>query len=59
MARSVRPGARIPAFGSPDDTNLAAMGKLVLFRIPSAPYADGAAFALVIHEGGHTTKLLI
>jgi hypothetical protein len=58
-ARSVRPGARIPAFGSPDDTNLAAMGKLVLFRIPSAPYTNGAAFALVIHEGGHTTQLLI
>jgi hypothetical protein len=58
-ARIVRPGARIPAFGSPADTNLAAMGKLVLFRIPTAPYTNGAAFALIIHENGRTTQLLV
>jgi hypothetical protein len=57
-ARMIRPGTRIPAFGSPADRNLAAMGKLVLFRIPTAPYTNGAAFALVIHEGGRTAQLL-
>jgi hypothetical protein len=59
MARTVRPGTRIPAFGSPADRNLAAMGKLVLFRIPTAPYTNGAAFALIIHEGGQTAQLLM
>jgi hypothetical protein len=55
----VRPGTRDPAFGSLADRNLAAMGRLVLFRIPSAPYTNGAAFALVIHAGGRTAQLLI
>jgi hypothetical protein len=58
-ARVIRPGTRIPAFGSPADTNLAATGRLVLFRIPTAPYTNGAAFALVIHAGSQTAQLPI
>jgi hypothetical protein len=58
-ARVIRPGTRIPAFGSRADTNLAAMGKLVLFRIPTAPYTNGAAFALLIQAGSHTAELPI
>jgi hypothetical protein len=60
--RLVRPGTRIPAQGSPADDNLAAMGRLILFRIPTRRYSDGGTLELVIHQPhqpGRTASLVI
>jgi hypothetical protein len=51
-ARVVRPGSRIPGFGSPADDNLAAAGLMLLFRIPAFDYDDGV-LELVIHDPLH------
>jgi hypothetical protein len=48
--RLLRPGTRIPAFGSVADDNLAATGRLLLFRIPAKAYSNGQALELVIHD---------
>jgi hypothetical protein len=48
--RRLRPGTRIPALGSVADDNLAATGRLLLFRIPAEAYAAGQALELVIHD---------
>lgn len=47
--RRLRPGTRIPALGSVADDNLAATGRMLLFRIPAQTYA-GAGLELVIHD---------
>ena len=47
--RLLRPGVRIPALGSPADDNLAATGRLLVFRIPSR-VSEGDALELVIHD---------
>lgn len=49
VARPVPPKTRIPGVGTPADDNLAATGKLLLFRIPAEDYADGV-LELVIHD---------
>jgi hypothetical protein len=48
-ARVVRPGSRLPGFGSLADRNLAANGLLLLFRIPAGMYEYGV-LELVIHD---------
>jgi hypothetical protein len=61
-ARRIRPGTRIPAQGSPAADNLAAMGQLVLFRIPAGKYTGGGTLELVIHQplaAGTTASLII
>jgi hypothetical protein len=57
--RVIRPRTRIPAQGSPADANLAASGRLVLFRIPARNYTDGGTFELVIHQSRHQAISLI
>jgi hypothetical protein len=60
--RRLRPGSRIPAFGSVADADLAAAGRLVLFRIPAADYEGSQALELVIHDPsfpGTTASLVI
>jgi hypothetical protein len=57
--RLIRPGTRIPAFGSPADTDLAASGQVLLFRIPAREYRNGDVFELVIHQSPHETASLI
>jgi hypothetical protein len=57
--RVIRPRTRVPALGSPADANLAATGKLVLFRIPGRPYRNGATLELVIHQAHHDVSLSI
>jgi hypothetical protein len=47
--RRVPPKTRIPGFGTPADRNLAATGRLLLFRIPAGAYEDGV-LELVIHD---------
>lgn len=47
--RLLRPGTRIPALGSPADDDLAATGRLLVFRIPSRAY-ESEALELVIHD---------
>jgi hypothetical protein len=47
--RQLRPGTRIPALGSVADDDLAATGRLLLFRIPRRAYA-GQTLELVIHD---------
>ena len=47
--RLLRPGVRIPALGSPADDDLAATGRLLVFRIPSR-VGDSEALELVIHD---------
>ena len=49
VARTLAPKTRIPGFGTPEDDNLAATGKLLLFRIPAADYDEGS-LELVIHD---------
>src|SRR5918992_4120391 len=39
--RLIHPRTRIPAFGSEADDNLAATGRLLLYRIPARQYDDG------------------
>jgi hypothetical protein len=58
-ARAIRPHTRIPAEGSVADDNLAAGGRLVLFRIPAREYASGGTFELVIHAPHQTGTLII
>jgi hypothetical protein len=57
--RLVRPHTRIPAQGSVADDNLAAGGKLLLFRIPAREYDSGGTFELVIHSAHQTGSLII
>jgi hypothetical protein len=47
--RRLRPGTRIPALGSAADDNLAATGRVLLFRIPTQAY-QGQTLELVIHD---------
>jgi hypothetical protein len=47
--RPVPPKTRIPGLGTPADDNLAATGRLLLFRIRAASYDDGL-LELVIHD---------
>jgi hypothetical protein len=47
--RLLRPGVRVPALGSPADDNLAATGRLLVFRIPKLAY-ESEALELVIHD---------
>jgi hypothetical protein len=47
--RLLRPGVRIPALGSPADDNLAATGRVLVFRIPARAY-QSEALELVIHD---------
>ena len=47
--RLLRPGVRIPAVGTPADDNLAAGGRLLLFRIP-ARVSGSEVLELVIHD---------
>jgi hypothetical protein len=58
--RRLRPGTRIPAVGSVADDNLAATGRMLLFRIPARVYVNGT-LELVIHDPSspHTTASLI
>jgi hypothetical protein len=60
--RLIRPRVRIPAHGTPADDNLAAAGRLLLFRIPARRYEDGGALELVIHDPlqpAHVASLII
>ena len=58
--RLLRPGTRVPAFGSAADDSLAAMGRLLVFRIPAQAYAS-ETLELVIHDPSQpaTTASLI
>jgi hypothetical protein len=58
--RLLRPGTRIPTLGSPADDNLAATGRLLVFRIPTQAY-DSATLELLIHDPSqpHATASLI
>jgi hypothetical protein len=47
--RRLRPGTRIPALGSVADDDLAAAGRLLVFRIPRQAY-ENEALELVIHD---------
>jgi hypothetical protein len=58
-ARVIRPRTRIPTQDSRADVNLAASGRLLLFRIPARSYTDGGTFELVIHQSPHRTVSLI
>jgi hypothetical protein len=53
--RLLKPGERLPAFGSPADVNLAATGELLLFRVPARRYESGDVLELVIHDPSHPT----
>jgi hypothetical protein len=60
--RIVGARTRIPAQGSPADVNLAATGRLVLFRIPADKYTAGGTLELVIHDPAHpgrTASLIV
>ena len=57
--RAIRPHTRIPALGSAADDNLAASGRLLLFRIPAREYRSGATFELVIHAPHQSGTLII
>jgi hypothetical protein len=50
--RVLRPGVRIPALGSAADDNLAATGRLLVFRIP-AKVSASETLELVIHDPSH------
>jgi hypothetical protein len=59
--RLLRPGVRIPALGSPADDNLAATGRMLVFRIPRQTY-ESQELELVIHDPSHpvaTASLII
>jgi hypothetical protein len=47
--RRLRPGSRIPALGSVADDNLAATGRVLVFRIPAATPVN-EVLELVIHD---------
>jgi hypothetical protein len=49
VPRPVPPKTRIPGIGTPEDDNLTATGKLLLFQIPADSYEDGV-LELVIHD---------
>jgi hypothetical protein len=49
VPRPVPPRTRIPGPGTPADDNLAATGRLLLFRIPADRYDEGL-LELVIHD---------
>jgi len=59
VPRVVGPGARVPAQGSPADANLAAAGRLLLFKIPARLYANGGVLELEIHQAGTTRSLIV
>jgi hypothetical protein len=54
--RVVRPRVRIPGAGSPAAVNLAAGGRLLLFRVPAREYSNGGTFELVIHDPSHPAR---
>lgn len=54
--RVIRPRVRIPGAGSPAAVNLAAGGRLLLFRIPAREYTSGGTFELVIHDPSHPAR---
>jgi hypothetical protein len=59
--RLLRPGTRIPAFGSVADDNLATAGRVLVFRIRKWVY-DNATLELVIHDPsqpGSTASLVV
>ena len=59
--RLLRPGVRIPAVGSPADDDLAATGRMLVFRIPSR-MSESGALELVIHDSSRpiaTASLII
>ncbi len=56
VARPVPPRTRIPGFGTPEDDNLAATGKLLLFRIPASSFDEGT-LELVIHDARDPHRL--
>jgi hypothetical protein len=53
--RSVPPHTRLPGADNPVDENLAATGYLMLFRIPTGVFRNGA-LELVIHDPGHPAR---
>jgi hypothetical protein len=55
VARPIPPRTRIPRFGTPADDDLAATGKLLLFRIPAADY-DAGVLELLIHDARHPAQ---
>jgi hypothetical protein len=48
-ARLIHPRTRIPQHGTPAAGNLAATGRMLLFRVPASQYESGR-FELVIHD---------
>jgi hypothetical protein len=56
VPRPVPPKTRIPGVGTPADDDLAATGKLLLFRIPADSYDDGV-LELVIHDARNPQQL--
>jgi hypothetical protein len=54
--RVIRPRVRIPGAGSPAARNLAAGGRLLVFRIPAREYTSGGTFELVIHDPSHPAR---
>jgi hypothetical protein len=55
-ARLVRPHSRIPGAGSPAADNLAAGGRLLVFRIRASEYNNSGTFELVIHDPLHPDR---
>jgi hypothetical protein len=59
--RVISPNTRLPSVGSPADSNLAATGFLLLYRIPAEVYENGV-LELVIHDPlhpDHTVSLAV
>jgi hypothetical protein len=50
---TIQPGETVPRDDAAAD-NLAAGGRMLLFRVPAARYRDGAVFELVVHSPGMT-----
>jgi len=48
----IHPGTRIPQHGTAAADNLAATGRMLLFRVPDSEYQNGR-FELVIHDPRH------
>jgi hypothetical protein len=48
-ARLIHPRTSIPQHGTPAADNLAATGRMLLFRVPSADYENGR-FELLVHD---------
>ena len=59
VPRVVGPGSRVPAQGSQADANLAAAGRLLLFKIPATLYKNGGVLELQIHQAGATRSLIV